>query len=119
MYTTLRCRHYGRHDIKVYGYILADYAPVLRHIISDFYDRPVPEEERIIDCMTFTPNAVHAMVRYMYYGDYAWQEFMNVMDLPMGEHALHREVEGIADYFGMVELKEMAQERRVTWVSTL
>jgi len=51
---------------------------------------------------------VHAMVRYLYYGDYAWQEFMNVTDLPMGEHALHQEVEGIADYFGMVELKEMA-----------
>ncbi|KAK3081193.1 hypothetical protein LTS18_009214 [Coniosporium uncinatum] len=115
--TTLTCGHAGRHDIKVYGYVLADYSPVFRHIINDFYTRPVPEDNRIIDCSTFTPNVVHAMVRYMYYGDYDWQEFMNVTNMPIGEDALHREVEDIADRFGVAELKELAQGRRVAWVS--
>jgi len=42
---------------------------------------------------------------------------MNVTDMPVGEDALHREVEGIADRFGVAELKELAQGRRVAWVS--
>ncbi|KAK3081028.1 hypothetical protein LTS18_010933, partial [Coniosporium uncinatum] len=70
---TLTCGHAGRHDIKVYGYVLADYSFVFRHIINDFNARPVPEDDRIIDCSTFTPNTAHAMVRYEYYGDYDWR----------------------------------------------